>query len=319
MARVTIRDVAEAAGVSISAVSYILNGSTKKKYADATVKAVKRAAERLGYAPNQIARGMRSQKANAIGIVNFWESNSAIFAPTLCAVAEAAKAIGCVTVVCTGCEDFSYIASYKNRTVDGFIIIAPSALRFNERAHIRALQEAGAPFAIINASLRLTDVASVFYNYYEVSALAVRHLFEKGLQRIAYVDEFIEEAARELRDRREGYEDTMREAGLLPRTYDLEHLRTDDLDGIEAVVTSRAETARALMRRLLDDGVRIPADLQLIAGSGEEDGREGYVALTAAEFSYRAAAEYAVRAVTGLEPPKAFVPSPAVVEGKTIR
>ena len=89
MARVTIRDVAEAAGVSISAVSYILNGSTKKKYADSTVKAVKRAAERLGYAPNQIARGMRSQRANAIGIVNFWENNSAVFAPTLCAVAEA--------------------------------------------------------------------------------------------------------------------------------------------------------------------------------------------------------------------------------------
>ena len=317
MSRVTIRDVAEAAGVSISAVSYILNGSTKKKYADATVKAVKRAAERLGYAPNQIARGMRSQKANAIGIVNFWENSSAIFAPTLCAVADAAKDLGCVTVVCTGCEDFSYISSFKNRTVDGFVIIAPTALRFNERAHIRALQEAGAPFAIINAGLRLTDVASVFYNYYEVSVLAVKHLFEKGLQRIVSVDEFIEEAARELRDRREGYEDTMREAGLLPRTYDLEHLRTGDLDGIEAVVTPRAETARALMRRLLDDGVRVPNDFQLIAGSGEESGRESYVPLTAAEFSYRAAAEYAVRAVLGLEPPKAFVPSPAIVCGKT--
>lgn len=319
MSRVTIRDVAEAAGVSISAVSYILNGSTKKKYADATVKAVKRAADRLGYAPNRIARGMRAQKANAIGIVNFWENNSAIFAPTLCAVAEAAKELGCISVVCTGCEDFSYIASYKNKTVDGFVIIAPAALRFNERAHIRALQEAGAPFVIINAGLRLTDVASVFYNYYEVSALAVKRLLEKGLQRIVYVDEFIEDAARELRDRREGYEDTMREAGLLPRTYDLEHLRTDDLEGIEAVVTSRAETARTLMRRLLDDGIRVPADFQLIAGSGEENGREGYAPLTVAEFSYRAAAEYAVRAVMGLDAPKAFVPSPSIVEGKTTR
>ena len=40
MSRVTIRDVAEAAGVSISAVSYILNGSTKKKYADTDRKSV---------------------------------------------------------------------------------------------------------------------------------------------------------------------------------------------------------------------------------------------------------------------------------------
>ena len=57
----------------------------------------------------------------------------------------------------------------------------------------------------------------------------------------------------------------------------------------------------------------------VFAGSGGECGREGYVALTAAEFSYQAAAEYAVRAVTGQEPPKAFVPSPAIVAGKTLR
>ena len=90
MARATIKDVAAAAGVSISAVSYILNGSTKKKYSEATVKAVRRAAEKLNYSPNNLARGMRSQKANAIGIVNFWENSGAVFAPTLRAVAEAA-------------------------------------------------------------------------------------------------------------------------------------------------------------------------------------------------------------------------------------
>ena len=147
----------------------------------------------------------------------------------------------------------------------------------------------------------------------------IARLLEKGLQRIVYVDEFVEEAARELRDRREGYEDTMREVGLLPRAYDLAHLRVDDLDGIEGIVASRAETARALMRRLLDDGMRVPVDFQLIAGSGEENGREGYAPLTVAEFSYRAAAEYAVRAVMGLEAPKAFVPSPTIIEGKTTR
>ena len=71
MKKVTIREVAAAAGVSVSAVSYILNGSTEKKYSEKTVRAVREAAERLHYMPNAIARGMRSQRAFSIGVVNF--------------------------------------------------------------------------------------------------------------------------------------------------------------------------------------------------------------------------------------------------------
>ena len=319
MAKVTIRDVAAAAGVSVSAVSYILNGSTEKKYSEKTVKAVRRAAERLQYTPNSIARGMRSQKAHAIGIVNFWETRSALFAPTLRAVAEAASEIGSTTVICTGCEDLSYINQYKSRSVDGFVVIAPAATQFNERAHIRALQEAGAPFVILNGSVRGADVPAVYYDFYEVSRVATQHLLSLGRRRIVYVDAFAEEAARELRDRREGYVDTMREEGLLPRTYDLEQLSLDDLDGIEAVVTARAETAHALMRRLLEDGIRIPASFEIIAGSGEEAGKEGYLPLTCVEFSYQEIGEFAVRVGTALSPVASITPKPLVRAGKTVR
>ena len=68
--RVTIKDVAKEAGTSISAVSYVLNGSTEKKYSEKTVKAIKTAAKKLNYTPNNIARGMRAQKSYSIGIVN---------------------------------------------------------------------------------------------------------------------------------------------------------------------------------------------------------------------------------------------------------
>ncbi len=319
MARATIKDVAAAAGVSISAVSYILNGSTKKKYSEATVKAVRRAAEKLNYSPNNLARGMRSQRANAIGIVNFWENASTVFAPTLHAVADAAAALSVSAVICTGSEDLSYISAYKNRTVDGFVIIAPGAAQFNERAHIRALEEAGAPFAIINGTVHSDTVFSVFYDYYAVSAFAVSHLLSLGRRRVVYVDEFSEEAARELRDRREGYVDSMREAGLLPRTYDLEHLRLDDLEGVEAIVTSRSETARALMRRLLDEGIRVPATFEILSGSGEASGRESYLPLSAVEFSYAEAGEFAVRAAMGQAPCASLSPAPELRPGKTLR
>ena len=318
MSKPTIRDVAAVAGVSISAVSYILNGSDKKKYSETTVKAVRRAAEKLGYVPNQIARGMRSQRANAIGIVNFWEQESAVVAPTLRAVAEAAAANGISTVICTGCEDMSYLSMYKSRAVDGFVVVAPSALRFNERAHIRALREAGAPFVIVNGSIREDSLCSVIFDYYGTSACAVRYLLSLGRRRIAYLDEFSESAAKELRERREGYVDAMRESGLLPRTYDLEHLENEDLAGIEVVLTSRASTARALMRRLLDAGVRVPFGLEILAGSDEAEGNDAYLPLTSIGFSFDKIGEYVVAAATG-RGVGALVPEPEIRAGKTVR
>jgi DNA-binding LacI/PurR family transcriptional regulator len=234
-------------------------------------------------------------------------------------VAEAAAASSVSTVICTGCEDFSYIEYFKNRTVDGFVVVAPAATQFNERAHIRALREAGAPFVIVNGTVRGADIPAIYYDFYGASAAAVTYLLSLGRRRIVYVDEFSEEAARELRDRREGYVDTIREAGLLPRTCDLEHLSLSDLSGAEAIVTSRAETARALMRRLLDEGVRVPAGFEILAGSGEAPGFEGDIPLTSVEFSYESVGQLAVRMATGLEATAAFTPKPEIRKGKTVR
>ena len=319
MGKVTIRDVAAEAGVSISAVSYILNGSTKKKYSETTVKAVRRAAERLRYTPNSLARGMRSQRANAIGIVSFFERTAYDVPPMLRALTEAAAAVGSSAILCVGTDDFSYIDAFRGRTVDGFILIAPSSLRFNERAHARALAEAGAPFAILNATQRSPGMPSVILDYYSASGLATEHLLSLGRKRIVYVDSFAEDAARELRERREGYMDKMRESGLLPRTYTLEELGVEDLDGIEAVVTARADTAHALLRRLLDEGLRVPACFDIVAGSGEDALEEGYLPLTTVDFPFKEIGEAAIRLATGATPPAAVVLSPILRAGKSVK
>ena len=315
MPKATIRDVAAAAGVSISAVSYILNGSEKNKYSEATVKAVRRAAEKLCYVPNNMARGMRSQRANAIGIVNFFERESPVFAPVLRAVAEEAARRGVATVICTGCEDVSYASMFGNRTVDGFVIIAPSAAQFNERAHIRALREVGAPFVIVNGTVHEEGLSAVYLDYYELSRRAVGHLADLGRQRIVYVDEFSESSARELRDRREGYVDAVRAEGLLPRAYDIEHIEMEDLMGIDAVLTSRASVARTLMRRLLDEGIRVPSAFGILAGSvgGERED------LAAIDFSFDEIGRYAVDAAMGRGEGKALSLVPEIIPGKTLR
>ena len=58
MARVTLRDVAEASGVAQSTVSFVLNEDPRQKISAATQERVRRAAKDLGYVPNGIARAL---------------------------------------------------------------------------------------------------------------------------------------------------------------------------------------------------------------------------------------------------------------------
>lgn len=65
--RITIFDVAEAAGVSISTVSRVMNGNYP--VGDDLKKRVRHAVKELGYTPDSVARGMKSKRRFAIGLV----------------------------------------------------------------------------------------------------------------------------------------------------------------------------------------------------------------------------------------------------------
>jgi len=65
-----IRDVAESAGFSVTTVSHVLNDVPGKRIADSTRERIREAADRLGYRPNRLAQGLRSQRTHSIGFVS---------------------------------------------------------------------------------------------------------------------------------------------------------------------------------------------------------------------------------------------------------
>ena len=65
--RVTLHDVADAAGVSIATVSYVLNG--QGSVSEEVRREVKRAAKKLGYRQNRAARAMKMGRSNILGLV----------------------------------------------------------------------------------------------------------------------------------------------------------------------------------------------------------------------------------------------------------
>ena len=68
--RVGIRDVAKAAGVSVTTVSHALNDATSFRVKAATQQLVREVARDLGYAPNKMASGLRNQRSQILGLVS---------------------------------------------------------------------------------------------------------------------------------------------------------------------------------------------------------------------------------------------------------
>src|SRR5688572_32572529 len=66
---VTLRDVARVAGVHPATVSRALNEETRALVNEETARRVLKAAEKLGYRPNPIARGLKTNRSYTIGVL----------------------------------------------------------------------------------------------------------------------------------------------------------------------------------------------------------------------------------------------------------
>ena len=68
--KISLKDIAEAAGVSVALVSYVLNDKEKEARINAdTAKKIKEIAKKMNYQPNQVAKSLKSGKSLAIGLI----------------------------------------------------------------------------------------------------------------------------------------------------------------------------------------------------------------------------------------------------------
>lgn len=114
---VTIKDLAREAGVSISTVSYALNGNTR--ISEETRERIVALAEDMNYVPNMAGRNLRRKKTNIIGV--YLASYGGVFYSDLLeGIMEEASINGYDIIVCSGEKSRSFI---PERMVDGAIVI----------------------------------------------------------------------------------------------------------------------------------------------------------------------------------------------------
>jgi LacI family transcriptional regulator len=206
---VTLRDIAQATGVSVNTVSRALTG---KHDIHAKTKArVVAMAERLGYTPNLMARSLVQGRTRTLGLL-VTDCTHPFYATLIREVEKVAADNSYGLLLATSNEDARKEAEalhlLTERRVDG-LLLSPVAV---DAAHIRPLLKGPLPSVLL--ARRPPAYAGAFIGTDNVQAarLAVRHLVECGHRRIAHVTRA--DAVTSASERLDGYRKELRRARL---------------------------------------------------------------------------------------------------------
>jgi LacI family transcriptional regulator len=180
--KATVKDVARAAGVSITTVSRVLNNPDL--VASDKQDAVHRALASLDYIPNQLARSLISRQSKAIGLVVPTISNP-VFAPTIEAIERELDVAGYALLVHC-CErdparELKQVRALIERGVDGLIITG--SVHVPELAVLLARNKM--PYVSQDISLRQPLGPSIALDNARAMETAIDHLHDMGHRDIA--------------------------------------------------------------------------------------------------------------------------------------
>jgi LacI family transcriptional regulator, galactose operon repressor len=183
---VTIRDVARVAKVHPGTVSRALNEQTRALVNPETAQRVLEAAEQLGYRPNPIARGLKTNRSYTIGVL-IPDITNPLFPPILRGIEDRLDQAGYTSLIVNTENDADLertrLAAMRARQVDGFI----SATARLDRELLRELTDAGVPLVLVNRSLEDRSTPAVTVDDRQGIRLAVEHVAGLGHRRIGHL------------------------------------------------------------------------------------------------------------------------------------
>jgi LacI family transcriptional regulator len=180
----TLVDVAREADVSLKTASRVLNNS--KNVSEDKVTKVRAVMERLGYRPNELARGLKAQRSAAIGMI-VPNLSDPFTANAVHGLQEVARANGYVVILASSGGDVdverSEIVSLVGRQIDG-LVIAPADSRMNSFSHI---VPGGVHVVTFDQLLREANFDSVTVTNRSSAREATKHLVSHGRRRIVAI------------------------------------------------------------------------------------------------------------------------------------
>lgn len=273
---VKLADIAERVGVSTVTVSKALSG--QKGVSEEVREKIRSIAEELGYQQPSAARKSQNHKNFNIGILiseRFLVKYESFYWQMYQAVATRATAEECFTmleVIGKAEEENGRMPKLvQERKVDGIIVIGKMMDAYLQHMNT----EAGIPVIYLDYYNGREASDSVISNSYYGTYELTYYLYRMGHRKIAYVGTLL--AMESITDRYFGYQKALLELGLEQKkgwVLDDRHIETGEIDTVNmlqipkdmptAFVCNCDLTASFLIKKLKDNGYRVPEDISVV-------------------------------------------------------
>jgi DNA-binding LacI/PurR family transcriptional regulator len=323
---VTLRDVADYAGVSITTVSNVVRDWPY--VSPAMRERVKEAINKLGYSPHVVAQGLRTGQTQALAFIVPDLSNP-YFAEIVAVAEDVARQYGYTLLVFNSHEDAAReaecIQRAARRWADGLLI-----------SHTAQTRHSAELWAQFDTPVVAVDRIPADYPGPQCALdnrlagkLAARHLIDLGHERILHIAG--PQSARPAVDRQRGYQAALTESGINWQRV----LYTGDLwgpaDGHSlmaavlkekelptAVFASNDRVAIGALHAIIDRGLRVPEDISLVGVDDIEITQHLNPPLTTIRQPLPELARRAVEMLLGLIKADAAAPAPVLLEPELI-
>jgi len=187
MNKISLKDIAREANVSVTTVSFIVNGKEKEnRISDAVVRRVRHIISEKKFTPNIVARGLRTGKTMVLGLMVEDIANN-FFGNVAKTIELAAHKKGYNVVFASTDNDEQkareLLQTFRHQQMDGFIITPTESLK----EQILQLKKEKKKFVLFDRYFRDVETNYVVLDNYAGAYEMTSHLIAKGYKRIAFV------------------------------------------------------------------------------------------------------------------------------------
>lgn len=182
----TLSDIAATTGVAAMTVSRVVNGTGY--VSEETRRMVMKAVEEMNYRPNGVARSLKRQRTETVGLV-LGDISNPYSTQIANAVRDALSARGFNLFICisehSAKEDIAAFDSLVDHNVDGIIVATRSNEEGDER--LKRIANRNVPLVVVGRDFRHEFVDSITADNFNGGFEATRHLIDLGHKRIAFI------------------------------------------------------------------------------------------------------------------------------------